>query len=158
MSAKNSISIVNKRRQQLTRQLVMSMMDKPPKGGGTATPGLLTKLMTKLENDLDSTDEDLRHKSMDKIIKLMPFVIAKERGPAIQLIQNNNTTNKIVAGKGTSIAIDNVNSYLEKRQLRMDQRAIDGIEEAQIIEVVDAKHTPKTGPILPEDDYEEEEE
>jgi len=117
--AKNTIATITKRRQQLTRQLGLQMMDR--KENGKDTPGLLTKLMQKLEGDLDSDDEELRHKAMDKIIKLMPFVIAKEKAPAVQLNVMNNTIGgpQITAGKSTSLAVGTIHDYLKKRDKRM---------------------------------------
>ena len=91
----------------------------------------------KLELDLDSTNEELRHKSMDKIIKLMPFVIAKEKSPAIQLnVQNNVPAGpQITAGKSTVLAVGTIQDYLKKREKRMSQMSLPPIEEAEIIEV-----------------------
>lgn len=119
----------------MTRQLVLQMMDR--KENGTDTPGLLTKLMGKLEKDLDSTDEDLRHKSIDKIIKLLPYVIAKEKSPAVQLnVQNNNVGGpQVTAGKSTSQAIGTIQEYLEKRQQQSIERHKPEIETVEAIEV-----------------------
>jgi len=137
MGAKRGSKIlITKRREQLTRQLVMQMLDK--KDHGKDAPGLLTKLMEKLEKDLDSTDEELRHKSMDKIIKLLPFVIAKEKSPAIQLnVQNNVVGPQITAGKSTVLAVDTIQTYLKNREKRMKALSRPPIEDAEIIEVKD---------------------
>jgi len=143
MPPKGSRITITKRRQQLTRQLVLDMMDRNE--NGQSTPGLLSKLMIKLEGDLDSTDIDLRHKAMDKIIRLMPFVIAKERSPAVQLnVQNNTITSpQITTGKSTVLAVNTIQSYLKDREKRMQKKALPPIEDAEIIEVTDGNKEKK---------------
>jgi hypothetical protein len=162
---KNHQAMITKRRQQLTRQLVLEMMDKKKDSKNDATPGLLSKMMTKLDQDLDSTDEDLRHKTMDKIIKLLPFVIAKEKAPAVQLnVQNNNGMGspQISAGKTTSLAIGTMQDYLKNREVQKKMKTLPPIEEAEVVEEI--KNTNSKTTIMSstverdEPDFEEEEE
>lgn len=131
----NTLATLAKRRNQLTRQLVLEMLDK--KKDGHEAPGLLSKLMIKLDTDLDSEDVELRHKAMDKIIKLLPFVISKERGPAVQVNVQNNTIGgpQITAGKTTSLAIDTMQNYLDKRNKRSRELQKPQIGASEIIDV-----------------------
>jgi len=161
MARGNTTQMITKRRQQLTRQLVLEMMDKPKISGKETTPGLLSKMMIKLNQDLDSTDEDLRHKTMDKIIKLLPFVIAKEKSPAVQLnVQNNNMVGnpQISAGKTTALAIGTMQDYLKDRDKQKRVKALPNIEDAEIKEVPKVEVVVKSESIEfeIEDDFEEE--
>lgn len=160
MAKGRTVSITTKRRNQLTRNLVLQMMDKK-EAGGAETPGLLSKMMAKLEQDLESDDEELRHKTMDKIIKLLPFVIAKEKAPAVQLNVQNNMSGSphISSGKTTSLAISTMQDYLNGRNKQKKQKLLPQIEEAEIIEVDGSANTIiDRGPIEFEDEDGEEEE
>ena len=63
MAKGNKTSITTKRRQQLTRQLVLEMMDKKS-ASGNVTHGLMSKMMIKLDN---STNEETRELILDLI-------------------------------------------------------------------------------------------
>lgn len=116
----------------MTRQLVLQMMDRTE--NNQTTPGLLTKLMQKLEADLDGPDPLTRDRAMDKIIKLMPFVIAKEKGPAVQLnVQNNMNGPQITTGKSTSLAVSTIQDYLKNREHRTLELQRPQIQDAEIV-------------------------
>jgi len=145
---KNSLSALTKRKNQLTRQLISGMMD--CKINGKNTPGLLSKLMKQLDGDLASGVPELRDRAMDKIIKLMPLVVSKERAPAVQLNVQNNSQH-ISAGKSTTLAIGTINEYLKKRSKKMNRITDSQIEDAEIVEA------PKTLEIEYEEEDSEEE-
>lgn len=122
--------ITHKRRQQLTRQLLNSFLGEKKTDGHTALPGLLQKMVNKLEKDLDSNDPDIYQPAIDRLLKLVPFVISKEKGPPLTLI--NAPGAKISTGKNTQVVMQTINNYLDNRTKQVQGKH--AIVEAEYIE------------------------
>lgn len=109
---------VTRRRRQLGTQLITGLLEKKDRSG-KSLPGLLKKALDKIEKDMDDIDPEIRGKAIDKVIKLLPFAIAKEKAPAVQVNVQNNTLD---GGKAMGEAIMSAKKYLQNRSNQMENR------------------------------------
>jgi len=133
----NSLKIQAKKKRQLNTMLLRGLLGDEA-GGGRDQRGLLKKCLEIIDRDLEHGDEERKDKAMEKVIKLLPFVIAKEKAPAVQLnIQNNDNRGR--GQQGTMVALQTAQEYFRKREQRMIERSggNDEVEDAEIVEAAD---------------------
>lgn len=123
-------------RKKLNAQLLNALLDGPTtrlkQGRNTKQDprGLMSKVLRKIEEDLDSGDEELRHKAIDKVLKLVPFVMPKEK--AAPLIQFNDKRT-LIAGKNTTVVAMAIGDYLKDREQKMIAR--ENLEEGKVVKI-----------------------